>query len=143
MAASEANSKYKMERLLHGQPVLDEDASQKLAGASRRRVTPRCQSANNLGTWRASTCCRRFNSPVDRGRDALRQVHHANTAINKASFLATTVASAQHVAHHNPYFRSGRRLKNREIKAILNGRAARQAKCIFIAINPAVRFQAQ
>ena len=143
MAASEANSKYKMERLLHDQRGRkNRRASSWLAlraGELRRDASQ--QTTQERG--RHQPAAAESTQPFDRGRDALRQVHHAKTAINKASFLATTVASEQYVAHHNPSFRSGRRSKNRAIMAILNGRVANQAKCIFIVINPAVRFQAQ
>ena len=105
-------SKHKVERLPHRRPSLDGQASKKLTGIPRRRVTPRYQSINKPETWLASTHSRR--------RDVLRWVRHAKSAINGVAFPASTVASAQHVALHNPSFRSAAPLKKREIKAIVN-----------------------
>ena len=143
MAASEANSKYKMERLLHDQrgPKNRQASSWLALRAGELRRDASQQTTQERG--RHQPAAAESTQPFDRGGDTLRQAHHAKTAFNKASFLATTVASEQYIAHYNPSFRSGRRLKNRAIRAILNGRVANQAKCIFIAINPAVRFQAQ
>ena len=121
--ASDTKSIHKVERFPHRRPSLDGQASGKGTGVPRWRVTPRYQPIHKPETWLASTHCRR--------RDVLRWVRHAKAAIKGVAFPASTVASAQHVALHNPSFHSGTPLKTREIKTILNACVTTQRQMHF------------